>query len=132
MNKKPNIPPPHNANDLKKMLHDYGNILTPQNRNLIQQIINELENGNTNSEKMKQISSQMQKNAQSAKSEMEKTRTKAASQSGQKSNINNASKGSQDSNMKTSTKSSQNIKKSESNSNQRTQTTIQGSRKKPK
>ncbi|GEM_PF-2614330 len=123
MNKKPNIPPPRNADDLKKMLHDYGSILTPQNRNLIQQIISELENGNTKSEKLKQISSQMQKNAESTKSEMEKTKTKAARASGQKNNMNNASQSGQNNNMKTTTKNM---------SNQRMQTTIQGSRKKPK
>lgn len=120
MNKKPNIPPPRNVDDLKKMLHEYGNILTPQNRNLIQQIINELEKGNTKSDKLKQISSQMQKNAESAKSEMEKSKTKAASSSGQKNNIKSVSQNSQNSNTKTTPKSGQ-----------RSQATIQGSRKKP-
>ncbi len=101
MNKPPSIPPPRNVNDLKVLLKQYSGILSPQNRNLIQQVINELEKGDTKSEKLKQISSQMQKSAATTKAKIEHC---------DNNNTNN----------KTAPKRGQ-----------RTQTIIKGSRKKP-
>ena len=84
MNNPPSIPPPHNVNDLKMLLKQYGSILSPQNRSLIQQLINELESGNIKDDRVKQVASQMQKNAVKTKSELENNNKKAAPKNGQR------------------------------------------------
>lgn len=62
-----NMPPkPKNAADLKKLLKQYGNILTPQNKQFIGELIQRLESGGDKAG-LQDLAKRMQKAARQAK-----------------------------------------------------------------
>ena len=50
---------PHNAGDLRGLLRQYGNVLTPQNRQLLQDVIVRLERGDVDG--LRGIATQLQR-----------------------------------------------------------------------
>ena len=62
-----NMPPkPKNAADLKKLLKQYGNILTPQNKQFIGELIQRLESGGDKAG-LQDLAKRMQKAVRQAK-----------------------------------------------------------------
>lgn len=53
---------PHNVTDLKKLLQQYGNVLTPQNKKFINELITKLENG-ANRGELQELADRMKKAA---------------------------------------------------------------------
>ena len=57
---------PQNAADLKKLLNQYNNILTPQNKQFITELIQRLENGSDKAG-LQDLAQRMQRAAKQAK-----------------------------------------------------------------
>lgn len=61
--RSPSIPLPQNVHDLRRLLDQYGGMLSPQNRSLIMEVIQNLEHGaDTNS--LQTLASRVQRQAQ--------------------------------------------------------------------
>lgn len=57
-----NIPKVHNVQELKILLNQYGALLTPENRQMVSNLLNELENG-ANPASLSKMAGQMQQSA---------------------------------------------------------------------
>lgn len=70
----PRMQTPQNNNDLKKLYSQFGNLLTPQNRQLLGALITELDKGQGgNRQQLQNIANQLQRNAQAAQNQMQNT-----------------------------------------------------------